>query len=241
MDLIVSKTDTAIRRTTAFLMGEAVRIDCPAWCVLDHTDVDAGWLTDREDLFHTSAKVSLPSPEANEGAPSLDAYLLSWMCGDDKDAHTPLPCIAVSGGFVAVLTGDVQSLDVAEASALADEHDSDELRKLVAMLKVEQARHRRAASRSRRWSADQWSHFLRNVCGGCRVGTDAEPPRFPARKFVVRSALAPVSSYTHCACRGCMDTTVSGDASAPELCSDCEAAGCESGAGDCQRDDAYGD
>jgi hypothetical protein len=54
---------------------------------------------------------------------------------------------------------------------------------------------------------------------------------------------APVSSYTHCACRDCMDVTVSSNPARPELCELCHAAGC----GDpdattwpeCQRDDAY--
>lgn len=58
------------------------------------------------------------------------------------------------------------------------------------------------------------------------------------------------SGYTPCACRDCMDVTVSADTSAPELCSACEDAGCEPypnrfemRLGDpfeCQRDDAYG-
>jgi hypothetical protein len=66
------------------------------------------------------------------------------------------------------------------------------------------------------------------------------------------------SGSTHCACRDCMDVTVSRDTSKPELCSKCEDAGCSvdivgpaeipgyvyvSMPGymrDCQRDDAYG-
>ncbi|MEW2498353.1 hypothetical protein AB0942_33195 [Streptomyces nodosus] len=64
----------------------------------------------------------------------------------------------------------------------------------------------------------------------------------------------PQSGYTGCACRDCMDTTVSGDVTKPELCGLCEDAGCESftveamqasdvtaGHFECQRDDAYGD
>ena len=52
-----------------------------------------------------------------------------------------------------------------------------------------------------------------------------------------------MSGYTHCACRDCMDTTVSSDWTKPELCSECKDAGCEPGqsesdAYDCQRDDA---
>lgn len=63
----------------------------------------------------------------------------------------------------------------------------------------------------------------------------------------------PQSGYTPCACRGCMDTTVSSDANKPELCSECTDAGCTNhnnlpgfmtgyGLGyECQRDDAYGE
>jgi hypothetical protein len=47
--------------------------------------------------------------------------------------------------------------------------------------------------------------------------------------------------YTYCACRDCMYTTVSSDTRKPELCSDCEDAGCDcDGASECARDDAYG-
>ena len=46
------------------------------------------------------------------------------------------------------------------------------------------------------------------------------------------------SGYTDCACRDCFDVAVSSDTSKPELCSDCEDAGCDGG--ECQRPDAYG-
>ncbi len=64
----------------------------------------------------------------------------------------------------------------------------------------------------------------------------------------------PQSGYTPCACRDCMDTTVSSDVTKPELCEACQEAGCEAYAPDsadynalpahmreCQRDDAYGE
>jgi hypothetical protein len=62
----------------------------------------------------------------------------------------------------------------------------------------------------------------------------------------------PQSGCTPCACRDCMDVTVSSDTSKPELCSECEDAGCVAiapyNAGvqfcttyECQRDDAYGE
>lgn len=60
----------------------------------------------------------------------------------------------------------------------------------------------------------------------------------------------PQSGYTPCACRDCMDTTVSSDVENPELCSECAEAGCEAyirrpdlgtGQYECQRDDAYGE
>lgn len=60
------------------------------------------------------------------------------------------------------------------------------------------------------------------------------------------------SGYTPCACRDCMDTTVSSDMTSPELCPECADAGCVAIAPynegiqfcstyECQRDDAYGD
>jgi len=59
------------------------------------------------------------------------------------------------------------------------------------------------------------------------------------------------SGYTACACRDCMDTTVSSDVTKPELCLPCKGAGCEIHVGpeptiwhpgvECQREDAYGD
>ena len=49
------------------------------------------------------------------------------------------------------------------------------------------------------------------------------------------------SGYTDCACRDCFDIAVSDDMSKPDLCSDCEEAGCDAtGKSECERDDAYG-
>jgi hypothetical protein len=59
------------------------------------------------------------------------------------------------------------------------------------------------------------------------------------------------SGYTPCACRDCMDVTISDDTSQPDLCGECSEAGCTShldlpgfitayGLGtECQREDAY--
>ena len=47
------------------------------------------------------------------------------------------------------------------------------------------------------------------------------------------------SGYTDCACRDCFDVTVSSDVSNPEMCHDCEDAGCAPDS-ECQRPDAYG-
>lgn len=48
----------------------------------------------------------------------------------------------------------------------------------------------------------------------------------------------PQSGYTPCACRDCMDATVSSDMRKPELCSECAQAGCADYV-ECQREDAY--
>ena len=48
------------------------------------------------------------------------------------------------------------------------------------------------------------------------------------------------SGFTACACRDCFDIAVSNDIAKPDLCGDCEEAGCEKNNGECQRVDAYG-
>lgn len=61
-----------------------------------------------------------------------------------------------------------------------------------------------------------------------------------------------MSGYTNCACRDCMDVAVSSDMHKPELCSECQKAGCVAiapyndgvqfcSAYECQREDAYSD
>lgn len=71
-------------------------------------------------------------------------------------------------------------------------------------------------------------------------------------KLTLEPAPQPRSGYTPCACRDCMDTTVSSDVTKPELCTECKGAGCEpwrtsdvpmstwyGTTYECQRDDAY--
>lgn len=60
-----------------------------------------------------------------------------------------------------------------------------------------------------------------------------------------------MSGYTPCACRDCMDVTISSNTTEPELCAECAEAGCTShsslpgfisgyGLGyECQRADTY--
>ena len=55
-----------------------------------------------------------------------------------------------------------------------------------------------------------------------------------------------LSGYVYCACRDCLDITVSGGTGKPELCRACEEAGCEAAtdeqccsSSECQREDAY--
>ena len=43
------------------------------------------------------------------------------------------------------------------------------------------------------------------------------------------------SGYTNCPCRDCFEIAVSSDMAAPELCGDCETAGCSAdGTADCE-------
>lgn len=55
----------------------------------------------------------------------------------------------------------------------------------------------------------------------------------------------PQSGYTSCACRDCMEIIVANNPARPELCGDCNTAGCgdpgAQGWPECQRDDAYGE
>lgn len=49
------------------------------------------------------------------------------------------------------------------------------------------------------------------------------------------------SGYVNCACRDCFDVAIGSDADVPELCNDCEDAGCDpDGESECERSDAYG-
>lgn len=45
------------------------------------------------------------------------------------------------------------------------------------------------------------------------------------------------SGYTSCACRDCMEIAISNDTRRPDLCGECEDAGCDAdGASDCRVD-----
>lgn len=67
---------------------------------------------------------------------------------------------------------------------------------------------------------------------------------------LIKNTPKPQSGYTPCACRDCMDITVSSDMAQSELCSECQDAGCVAVAPynervqfcttyECQRADAY--
>jgi hypothetical protein len=95
--------------------------------------------------------------------------------------------------------------------------------------------------------------YTDQVCEPCGQGYTRRP--------ALRATLAPMappampqSGYTPCACRDCMDETVSSDTDKPELCELCAEAGCEAypaalaavdyvitpaACYECQRDDAY--
>ncbi len=47
------------------------------------------------------------------------------------------------------------------------------------------------------------------------------------------------SGYTDCACRDCFEIATSDDMANPDMCAECEEAGCEADE-ECQRSDAYG-
>lgn len=60
---------------------------------------------------------------------------------------------------------------------------------------------------------------IRNDWTAVQVTTDTSDSRWHGRE--------PQSGYTPCACRDCMDDTMSSDMTKPELCSECSDAGCE--------------
>lgn len=100
--------------------------------------------------------------------------------------------------------------------------------------------------------ANQWPMTVREAVSQRYVATVSNWTALPGQLSARLDAEAPQSGYTPCACRDCMDVTVSGDVSNPELCSDCKDAGCEPFPRDdwkarvlatvsfeCQRDNAY--
>lgn len=90
-----------------------------------------------------------------------------------------------------------------------------------------------------KWAGPEGPLALPVNCDECRTKNG---------ELIKRRNTAPESGYTPCACRDCMDVAISSDTSKPELCAECEEAGCEPAAvlvadlvvgTDCQRDDAY--
>ena len=61
----------------------------------------------------------------------------------------------------------------------------------------------------------------------------------PGKKYSGSTSPRRGSGYTECACPDCFDISISDDMRAPELCAECEEAGCD-GDGECRRTDAYG-
>jgi len=78
------------------------------------------------------------------------------------------------------------------------------------------------------------------VAVACVAASPGEMPREENPRPKATRPGKKMSGYTPCACRDCFDLSISDDVRKPELCSDCKAAGCEAGRGECQRPDAYG-
>lgn len=101
--------------------------------------------------------------------------------------------------------------------------------------------------------------------GNLTDGNDGVPVWLPEEKRVVRAAakaghvtfeqttakvgghsewrvrlVQPTSGYTDCACRDCMEIAISNDTRHPDLCNECEDAGCDAtGASECSSPEAY--
>jgi hypothetical protein len=99
-----------------------------------------------------------------------------------------------------------------------------------------------------------WEYTLRNTTRDGKIlmqGADLNIPLLVTHAVAAKTAFEflaasledapePQSGYTPCACRDCMDTTVSSDMTKPELCTLCTDADCALDDTECQRDDAYG-
>jgi hypothetical protein len=70
-------------------------------------------------------------------------------------------------------------------------------------------------------------------------------PGWHPRTITLGEAVIMMSGYAHCACRDCFEIIVANNPARPELCDDCNTAGCgdpgAQGWPECQRDDAYGE
>jgi hypothetical protein len=101
----------------------------------------------------------------------------------------------------------------------------------------------------KRETPKQEAAALRDMAERARADKAREDKfRAEARAELDAEFPVPQSGYTPCACRDCMDTTVSSDVTTPELCSECADAGCDTwssreghSAFECQREDAYGE
>jgi hypothetical protein len=91
------------------------------------------------------------------------------------------------------------------------------------------------------WVDEFEETVVESVCEPCGQGYVTRP----RLKAALEPLEAPQSGYTHCACRDCMETIVAKNMARPELCDDCNAAGCGDPDAttwpDCQRDDVYGE
>ncbi|MBL1100620.1 DUF6907 domain-containing protein [Streptomyces coffeae] len=98
-------------KVTVSVRGQAVIVDCPAWCVLPHSE-NYMFL---EDVSHQGEEIALAAPEFNGVFDVMVTSLRQWPFCNDEDRGAPYL------GFDATGEGDVANLQGPAALAFIDQ------------------------------------------------------------------------------------------------------------------------
>lgn len=123
LESVRSQADEALRRArsatkpaVAIICGKAVRIQCPDWCVTDHS---AERLHFEVDLHHYGPQMQLSVPMYGGGTePVLVAHLAQWPNATDGDRDRVYLAVAPDD------SGEVNSLYRDAVNALADQMEA---------------------------------------------------------------------------------------------------------------------
>ncbi|WP_210947250.1 hypothetical protein [Streptomyces sp. MK37H] len=112
MPAIAPASPPAPRLVAAMCRGQRIAVECPLWCVRDHSREDLAFL---EDLSHEGEEIALPAPEFSGVSAVLISSIREWPFV--KDEEKGLPYL----GFDATGFGDVAALAPAAALAFIDQ------------------------------------------------------------------------------------------------------------------------